>query len=277
MASRPGVAGQEAQGEHGRNGDERIAHHPQRSQVMVQQLRDGITHQQSTDDCRQQDAAAGAGEPVELVDRVLYFRRRYHGRDFFDLLVNRGEGQGRGKDRVGLAHRLALGVELGRVGLRIHDRAGIEQVFEALSAPGKDKDREDDPRHPCAHLRRVWRRVAKVALGFSSGSASTVELSARPDKAAEVCTVALKASNWSCPTVMDPQTHSAKLIPKASRCAEANPIFAPTLTFATIHQQIEKVPPVVADALKKRTRSTSSTGSPAPAAASCWRQSSASC
>jgi lactate permease len=45
--------------------------------------------------------------------------------------------------------------------------------------------------------------------------------------------------------VMDPQTHSAKLDPQGKPMREANPIFAPTLTFATIHQQIEKVPPVV--------------------------------
>ena len=44
---------------------------------------------------------------------------------------------------------------------------------------------------------------------------------------------------------IDPQTSSAKLDPQGKPMREANPIFAPTLTFATIHQQIEKVPPVV--------------------------------
>ncbi|URM25489.1 L-lactate permease [Pseudomonas frederiksbergensis] len=44
---------------------------------------------------------------------------------------------------------------------------------------------------------------------------------------------------------IDPQTSSAKLDPRGKPMREANPIFAPTLTFTTIHQQIEKVPPVV--------------------------------
>ncbi|WP_454846182.1 L-lactate permease [Pseudomonas farris] len=44
---------------------------------------------------------------------------------------------------------------------------------------------------------------------------------------------------------IDPQTSSAKLDPQGKPMREANPIFAPTLTFTTIHQQIEKVPPVV--------------------------------
>ncbi|EJL95836.1 L-lactate transport [Pseudomonas sp. GM102] len=44
---------------------------------------------------------------------------------------------------------------------------------------------------------------------------------------------------------IDPQTSAAKLDPQGKPMREANPIFAPTLTFTTIHQQIEKVPPVV--------------------------------
>ncbi|MGY3175991.1 lactate permease [Pseudomonas sp. TE12234] len=44
---------------------------------------------------------------------------------------------------------------------------------------------------------------------------------------------------------IDPATHSARLDPQGKPLSEANPIFAPVLTFTTIHQQIEKVPPVV--------------------------------
>ncbi|WP_448646427.1 L-lactate permease [Pseudomonas mohnii] len=44
---------------------------------------------------------------------------------------------------------------------------------------------------------------------------------------------------------IDPATHSAKLDPQGKPLSEANPVFAPVLTFTTIHQQIEKVPPVV--------------------------------
>ena len=44
---------------------------------------------------------------------------------------------------------------------------------------------------------------------------------------------------------IDPATHSAKLDPQGKPLSEANPLFAPVLTFTTIHQQIEKVPPVV--------------------------------
>lgn len=44
---------------------------------------------------------------------------------------------------------------------------------------------------------------------------------------------------------IDPATSAAKLDPQGKPLREANPIFAPTLTFTTIHQQIEKVPPVV--------------------------------
>lgn len=44
---------------------------------------------------------------------------------------------------------------------------------------------------------------------------------------------------------MDPQTHSAKLDPQGKPMSEANPIFAPALTFTTLHLQVEKVPPVV--------------------------------
>ncbi|CAI8851644.1 MULTISPECIES: L-lactate permease [Pseudomonas] len=44
---------------------------------------------------------------------------------------------------------------------------------------------------------------------------------------------------------IDPATSSAKLDPQGKPLREANPIFAPVLTFTTIHQQIEKVPPVV--------------------------------
>ncbi|MDP9691737.1 UNVERIFIED_ORG: lactate permease [Pseudomonas mohnii] len=44
---------------------------------------------------------------------------------------------------------------------------------------------------------------------------------------------------------IDPATSAAKLDPQGKPLREANPIFAPVLTFTTIHQQIEKVPPVV--------------------------------
>jgi lactate permease len=44
---------------------------------------------------------------------------------------------------------------------------------------------------------------------------------------------------------IDPATSTAKLDPQGKPLREANPIFAPVLTFTTIHQQIEKVPPVV--------------------------------
>ncbi|CAI8839900.1 L-lactate permease [Pseudomonas zeae] len=45
---------------------------------------------------------------------------------------------------------------------------------------------------------------------------------------------------------IDPVTHSAKLDPQGKPLREANPIFAPAVTFTTLHLQIEKVPPVVA-------------------------------
>ena len=44
---------------------------------------------------------------------------------------------------------------------------------------------------------------------------------------------------------IDPATHSAKLDPQGKPMREANPIFAPIVTFTTLHQQVEKVPPVV--------------------------------
>ncbi|PYB88585.1 lactate permease [Pseudomonas koreensis] len=46
--------------------------------------------------------------------------------------------------------------------------------------------------------------------------------------------------------VIDPVTQSAKLDPQGKPVREANPIFAPALTFTGLHLQIEKVPPVVA-------------------------------
>ncbi|WP_285408808.1 L-lactate permease [Pseudomonas sp. FR229a] len=46
--------------------------------------------------------------------------------------------------------------------------------------------------------------------------------------------------------VIDPVTQSAKLDPQGKPVREANPIFAPALTFTSLHLQIEKVPPVVA-------------------------------
>ncbi|MDF2489929.1 MAG: lactate permease [Pseudomonas sp.] len=49
----------------------------------------------------------------------------------------------------------------------------------------------------------------------------------------------------------DPATGAALLDPQGKPVREANPIFAPTLTFETIHQQIEKVPPVVATPKKE--------------------------
>lgn len=46
--------------------------------------------------------------------------------------------------------------------------------------------------------------------------------------------------------VIDPVTQSAKLDPQGNPVREANPIFAPAVTFTSLHLQIEKVPPVVA-------------------------------
>ncbi|WP_447786014.1 L-lactate permease [Pseudomonas germanica] len=45
---------------------------------------------------------------------------------------------------------------------------------------------------------------------------------------------------------IDPVTQSAKLDPTGKPLREANPIFAPAVTFTSLHLQIEKVPPVVA-------------------------------
>ncbi|MGX9865781.1 L-lactate permease [Pseudomonas moraviensis] len=45
---------------------------------------------------------------------------------------------------------------------------------------------------------------------------------------------------------IDPVTQSAKLDPQGKPVREANPIFAPAVTFTSLHLQIEKVPPVVA-------------------------------
>lgn len=44
---------------------------------------------------------------------------------------------------------------------------------------------------------------------------------------------------------LDPQTGVVMLDPAGKPKVEANPIFAPSVVFGTIHQQIEKVPPVV--------------------------------
>ncbi|MBK5528932.1 L-lactate permease [Pseudomonas sp. TH08] len=44
---------------------------------------------------------------------------------------------------------------------------------------------------------------------------------------------------------IDPVTHSAKLDPQGKPLNEANRIFAPAVTFTTLHLQVEKVPPVV--------------------------------
>ncbi|MNF69594.1 hypothetical protein D3C84_514810 [compost metagenome] len=114
----------------------------------MDQLRNGITHQQTTDDCGQQDAAAGGGEPGEFVYRFFDFRRRHHRRHFLDLLVDGSERQHWSEQRIGFTQRFALRVELGRARGRIDRRAGVEQVLEVLGAPGKDEHREDDPRHP---------------------------------------------------------------------------------------------------------------------------------
>ncbi|MBV4487874.1 L-lactate permease [Pseudomonas sp. SWRI153] len=46
--------------------------------------------------------------------------------------------------------------------------------------------------------------------------------------------------------VIDPVTQSAKLDPQGKPMREANPIFAPAVTFTSLHLQIEKIPPVVA-------------------------------
>ncbi|MBY8937659.1 L-lactate permease [Pseudomonas fluorescens] len=45
---------------------------------------------------------------------------------------------------------------------------------------------------------------------------------------------------------IDPVTQSVKLDPAGKPLREANPIFAPAVTFTSLHLQIEKVPPVVA-------------------------------
>ncbi len=45
---------------------------------------------------------------------------------------------------------------------------------------------------------------------------------------------------------IDPQTSAAKLDPQGKPMREANPLFAPVVTFTTLHLQVEKVPPVVA-------------------------------
>lgn len=50
---------------------------------------------------------------------------------------------------------------------------------------------------------------------------------------------------------IDPATGAALLDPQGKPVREASPVFAPTLTFGTIHQQIEKVPPVVATPKKE--------------------------
>ncbi|MBV6288300.1 L-lactate permease [Pseudomonas aegrilactucae] len=47
---------------------------------------------------------------------------------------------------------------------------------------------------------------------------------------------------------LDPQTQAALLDPQGKPKMEANPLFSPLLTFDTLHLQIEKVPPVVAQA-----------------------------
>ena len=44
---------------------------------------------------------------------------------------------------------------------------------------------------------------------------------------------------------IDPTTQSAKLDPQGKPLREANPVFAPAVTFTTLHLQVEKVPPVV--------------------------------
>ncbi|AXM94881.1 L-lactate permease [Pseudomonas plecoglossicida] len=44
---------------------------------------------------------------------------------------------------------------------------------------------------------------------------------------------------------LDPATGAAMLDPQGKPLREGNPVFAPIFTFDTIHQQIEKVPPVV--------------------------------
>lgn len=47
---------------------------------------------------------------------------------------------------------------------------------------------------------------------------------------------------------LDPQTGVVMLDPTGKPKTEANPVFSPVLTFGTIHQKIEKVPPVVPQA-----------------------------
>ena len=50
---------------------------------------------------------------------------------------------------------------------------------------------------------------------------------------------------------LDPASGAAMLDPQGKPLREANPVFAPVFTFDTIHQQIEKVPPVVPAAKKE--------------------------
>ena len=50
---------------------------------------------------------------------------------------------------------------------------------------------------------------------------------------------------------VDPATGAVLLDPQGKPLREANPVFAPVLTFDTIHQHIEKVPPVVATPKKE--------------------------
>ncbi|TEA59607.1 L-lactate permease [Pseudomonas sp. CH235] len=45
---------------------------------------------------------------------------------------------------------------------------------------------------------------------------------------------------------IDPVSQSARLDPQGKPLREANPVFAPAVTFSSLHLQIEKVPPVVA-------------------------------
>ncbi|WLI15575.1 MULTISPECIES: L-lactate permease [Pseudomonas] len=118
---------------------------------------------------------------------------------------------------------------------------------------------------------RVWKPATVHTSAALSGRADTSSVDADPDEQpSEIFTSDAKPAvmrawmPWIILTVfvfawgtqsfknlfdtrpaIDPQTSSAKLDPQGKPMREANPIFAPTLTFTTIHQQIEKVPPVV--------------------------------
>ncbi|KAB0491188.1 L-lactate permease [Pseudomonas vancouverensis] len=52
-------------------------------------------------------------------------------------------------------------------------------------------------------------------------------------------------NNFDVRPVIDPQTSTAKLDPQGKPMFEGSPVFAPVVTFSTLHLQVVKVPPVV--------------------------------